>query len=233
MRVLLLSMPDSFEHTPSLTIRMPNGALASLAGNLDPHHEVGIADLILAQQDVRATVERLLRERAPDVVGLSIMTFQRPTALRLARLIRQIRPSATIVAGGYDPSLAPDAYEHVDSGIDFIVRGEGDLTFRDLIRALESGRPVDGIAGLSRRGPSGFIHNPDRAVSGLGSGEVRPPNRAARLLRGYTFMGRQIDVVETSRGCTYDCSFCSIVEMRGRNFHRFPLDRVIADIRDA
>ena len=39
MNVLLLSMPDSFEHTPSITMRMPNGALASLAGNVDPHHE--------------------------------------------------------------------------------------------------------------------------------------------------------------------------------------------------
>jgi radical SAM superfamily enzyme YgiQ (UPF0313 family) len=39
--------------------------------------------------------------------------------------------------------------------------------------------------------------------------------------------------VETSRGCTFDCSFCSIIEMRGRNFHRFPIERVIADIADA
>jgi radical SAM superfamily enzyme YgiQ (UPF0313 family) len=46
-------------------------------------------------------------------------------------------------------------------------------------------------------------------------------------------MGRPIDVIETSRGCTFDCSFCSIIEMRGRNFHRLPIDRVIADIRDA
>jgi len=40
-------------------------------------------------------------------------------------------------------------------------------------------------------------------------------------------------VVETSRGCTFDCSFCSIIEMRGRNFHRFDFDRVLADIEDA
>jgi radical SAM superfamily enzyme YgiQ (UPF0313 family) len=40
-------------------------------------------------------------------------------------------------------------------------------------------------------------------------------------------------VVETSRGCTYDCSFCSIIEMRGRNFHTYSFDRVLADIRDA
>jgi radical SAM superfamily enzyme YgiQ (UPF0313 family) len=46
-------------------------------------------------------------------------------------------------------------------------------------------------------------------------------------------VGRQVDVVETSRGCTFDCSFCSIIEMRGRNFHTYSLDRVLADIRDA
>ncbi len=51
MRVLLFSMPDSFEHTPPVAMRMPNGALASLAGNVDPHHHVAIADLILAQRD--------------------------------------------------------------------------------------------------------------------------------------------------------------------------------------
>ena len=62
---------------------------------------------------------------------------------------------------------------------------------------------------------------------------MRPPNRAARVLSGYTMLGRQVDVIETSRGCTYDCSFCSIIEMRGRNFHRFPIAQVIDDIADA
>jgi anaerobic magnesium-protoporphyrin IX monomethyl ester cyclase len=42
-----------------------------------------------------------------------------------------------------------------------------------------------------------------------------------------------VDVVETSRGCTFDCSFCSIVAMRGRNFHAWSMDRVLADVRDA
>ena len=50
MNVLLLSMPDSFEHTPAVAMRMPNGALASLAGNVDAHHQVAIADLILVQR---------------------------------------------------------------------------------------------------------------------------------------------------------------------------------------
>src|SRR5437667_2187180 len=131
MNVLLLSMPDSFEHMPPVAIRMPNGALASLAGNVDPHHRVAIADLILAQSSVRATVERLLHETQPDVVGLSVMTFQRATALRIAQLVCRVRPSARIVVGGYDPSLASDAYTACPE-IDFIVRGEGEHALCEL-----------------------------------------------------------------------------------------------------
>jgi len=250
MNVLLFSMPDSFEHTPSLTMRMPNGALASLAGNIDPHHNVAVADLILAQKSVPATVARLVASHEPDIVGLSVMTFQRKTAFKVIALVRALRPQATIVVGGYDPSLAPEHYEDSESGVDYIVSGEGDLTFRELLRALEeqaegqrqkaedvaAGRtfgPLSGIAGLSYRNEAGeFVRNPPRAVSHL-DGEVRPPNRAARVLSGYTLMGRQVDIVETSRGCTYDCSFCSIIEMRGRNFHTWSYDRVIADIADA
>ena len=135
MNVLLLSMPDSFEHMPAVAIRMPNGALASLAGNVDPHHRVSIADLILVQSRVREAVERLVRDLKPDVVGLSVMTFQRTTALRIARLIRALRPEAQIVAGGYDPSLAPSAYEE-NPEVGFIVRGEGEIAFREVLRAL-------------------------------------------------------------------------------------------------
>ncbi|HYN08892.1 MAG TPA: radical SAM protein [Vicinamibacterales bacterium] len=236
MNVLLFSMPDSFEHTPSLTMRMPNGALASLAGNVDPHHTVAVADLILAQASVPETVARLVTSLEPDIVGLSVMTFQRKTAFKVIKLVRALRPQAAVVVGGYDPSLAPEHYENSESGVDFIVSGEGDITFRELVRALEKpakGAGLSQIAGLSYRDSDGrFVRNPARAVSHL-DGEVRPPNRAARVLTGYTILGRPVDIVETSRGCTYDCSFCSIIEMRGRNFHTWSYDRVIADIADA
>jgi anaerobic magnesium-protoporphyrin IX monomethyl ester cyclase len=111
MNVLLLSMPDSFEHMPPVAIRMPNGALTSLAGNVDPQHRVAVADLILVQGQVRETITRLVGELNPEVVGLSIMTFQRRTAARLIGLIRVLRPGVKIVVGGYDPSLAREAYE--------------------------------------------------------------------------------------------------------------------------
>jgi radical SAM superfamily enzyme YgiQ (UPF0313 family) len=233
MNILLLSMPDSFEHTATVTMRMPNGALVSLAGNVDPHHRVAVADLIVVQRQVRSTVERLMRQLDPDIVGLSVMTFQRGTARKLVRLIRDLKPSVKIVVGGYDPSLAAAEYEGPAWDVDAIVRGEGDITFRELVRAYERGADPRCIAGLSVRTDGGFVRTPDRRVSALSGEDVRLPNRAARVLSGYTFLGRPIDVVETSRGCTYDCSFCSIIEMRGRNFHTWSFDRVIADIADA
>jgi anaerobic magnesium-protoporphyrin IX monomethyl ester cyclase len=231
MNVLLLSMPDAFEHMPTLAVRMPNGALTSLAGNVDRHHRVAAADLILVQQHVRETVRDLLRQHEPDIVGLSVMTFQRPTAHKIGALVRRELPSARIVVGGYDPSLAPDKYTDPALPVDFIVRGEGELTFRELLRALERKDDLAGIRGLSWRQGDGFVHNPDRGVSQLQ--DIGLPDRGARALSGYTMLGKPVDVVETSRGCTFDCSFCSIIEMRGRNFHPFPIERVLADIADA
>src|SRR5215469_7420614 len=233
MNILLLSMPDSFEHMPTVAIRMPNGALTSLAGNVDRQHRVAVADLILVQKEVRATVERLVREIDPALVGMSVMTFQRKTALKIAALIRALKPDVQIAVGGYDPSLAPQAYMELGSNVDFIVRGEGEVTLRELVRALENGHDYSKIAGLSYRVGEEWSENPSRPVHSLESDEIRLPNRKARVLHGYTMLGRQVDVIETSRGCTFDCSFCSIIQMRGRNFHTYSFDRVLADIRDA
>jgi radical SAM superfamily enzyme YgiQ (UPF0313 family) len=226
-------MPDSFEHMPPIAVRMPNGALTSLAGNVDKHHAVTVADLILVQDRVRETVRNLVTKCRPDVVGLSVMTFQRKTALRIIELIRSQKPDTLIAVGGYDPTLAQDAYMAADTRIDFIIRGEGDITFRELVRALDEKRSLDTIAGLSYHADGSWHHNADREVHTLDDGKVNLPNRSARAIHGYTFLGKQVDVIETSRGCTFDCSFCSIIEMRGRNFHTYSFERVLADIRDA
>jgi anaerobic magnesium-protoporphyrin IX monomethyl ester cyclase len=234
MNILLLSMPDSFEHMPSLVIRMPNGALTSLAGNVDPHHKVSVADLILAQRTVRETLRRLVADLHPDVIGLSVMTFQRKTAKKIIDFVRALKPDVRIVVGGYDPSLEPSAYvDDTDGRVDFIVRGEGEQTFRELLRAIETGCGYETIAGLSYRHGEKFSHNADRHTHRTLDQDIRLPNRGARVLDGYTILGRQADVIETSRGCTFDCSFCSIIAMRGRNFHTYSIERVLADIRDA
>ena len=92
------------------------------------------------------------------------------------------------------------------------MRGEGEITFRELLRALEAQRGYDHIAGLSYRGADGFRHNPARGVSGLEDGEIRPPRRDVRVLGGYT-RGE----VAVRRRCTVNRWYLMRLGLRLRN----------------
>ena len=122
-----------------------------------------------------------------------------------------------------------------DCGVDVIVRGEGELTFRELLRALERGASLASIPGLSWRAAARPRHpQPGSAGQPSAAGRARAAEaQRPRAGRGTRCSAGQVDVIETSRGCTFDCSFCSIIEMRGRNFHTFDFARVLADIADA
>ena len=75
MKILLVAMPDSascFDHI----MELPNLALCCLAGNLDGRHEVRILDLVKHRRRAAQAVERQIREFAPDLVGISAMSFQ-------------------------------------------------------------------------------------------------------------------------------------------------------------
>jgi radical SAM superfamily enzyme YgiQ (UPF0313 family) len=160
------------------------------------------------------------------------MSFQYQEALALAALAKEA--GRETVFGGYHPTLA---YQEIGSGpdaglIDYIIRGEGEATFRELVQAMLEGRSLEDVKGLSFHDGKRMVHNPARPL--LDVGEIEMPNRDARLItEGFKSMGVPIDSVETSRGCTQGCKFCSINLMYGRHFRRFPIERVIADIRDA
>jgi len=184
-------------------------------------------------KDHRQYVERL----APgyDLVGLTAMSFQYQEALALARIAKEA--GAETVFGGYHPTLAAEEIGRSPEAnlIDYIVRGEGESTFRELIEAKLEGKGLQDVLGLSyHRGSSGeeMVHNPPRPL--LKVEEIRRPNRDSRLItKGFYSFDVPIDCVETSRGCTQGCKFCSINLMYGRRFRRFSLERVIEDIRDA
>ena len=164
------------------------------------------------------------------------MTFQRGTA----RKHRRARPRAQAVGARSSsaatiPSLAPEVYEDPAWDVDVdrprrrrhhVPRAAARARARRAISAASPGCPIATAAG--------FVRTPDRAgqhARRRGGARCRTARPACST--GYTFLGRPIDVVETSRGCTYDCSFCSIIEMRGRNFHTWSIERVLADIADA
>ena len=167
-----------------------------------------------------------------DLVGITAMSFQYQEALALAEIAK--KAGARTVFGGYHPTLAAEEIgRSADAAlIDFIVRGEGEATFRELVEALQADRSLKDIPGLSYHRDYDMVHNPPRPL--LNVEDIRMPDRDARLItRGFCSFDVPIDCVETSRGCTQGCKFCSINLMYGRHFRPFALERVIEDIRDA
>jgi radical SAM superfamily enzyme YgiQ (UPF0313 family) len=224
-------MPDTADGIDFYT-RVPNLGLTSLAGNA-PGHEVRVMDLVLHKPRIREAVERAVREVQPDLVGLSAMTFQFDTLLRVAGRIRRLDPKIRLAAGGYHATMM--ARDLTRDGapplpLDFLVRGEAEATLGELADEMERPAPDYGrVAGLSWRRNGHWEHAEDRPL--LDPARIALPDRGARLSEGFRAFHLPIDVAETSRGCPHDCKFCSITRMYGRTYRKFPVERVVADLR--
>jgi anaerobic magnesium-protoporphyrin IX monomethyl ester cyclase len=229
-RVLLVSMPDRVSGLDAV-IRIPSLGIGSLAGSL-PGAEVRLLDLALARGRIGPLVRSVADRFAPDLVGISAMSFQYDSARRAARLVREVLPGARTVLGGYHATLmAAEIGAGDDRGLfDFIVRGEGERTLAALVaRIAGGGDGYEAIPGLSFRSGAGFVHNPAANLAKLE--DLPLPDRSRRVIDGGRFFGLRFDSLETSRGCTLGCTFCSIRKMYGRAVRFFPLERVRDDLR--
>src|SRR5690242_1019662 len=169
MRILLLAMPDTASSLDRV-MKFPNLGLCSI-GAVVPEHEVRILDLVLRPRGVRRRVLDELRDFRPDVVGYSAMSFQYDTARTLAAAVRAAAPAVLHVLGGYHATVEADDVATRDGAVfDFIVRGEGERAFRQLIDVLVGGAgDLSGIPGLSWRSGRGWRHNPDGELLALDS----------------------------------------------------------------
>jgi len=245
MKVVLISMPDV---TPIIiheaAVHMPNLGIASIGANIGENHSVYIIDLIRKRRQVRKYLTRTLLKIRPELVGLSAMTWQFDTCVKIIKLIKRLLPEVRIVIGGYHPTLM---YKEIAASseselIDFMIRGEGETAFRRLVEALDGKDRFEDIASLSYKKVSGtvhsknetghmFIHNPKGDLLDLS--RLRLPIRDKRRLTwGYHVMYNKIEVMETSRGCTRSCNFCSIRHMYGKSFRVYPVERVLDDLDD-
>lgn len=234
MKVLLISMPDV---VPVLiheaAVHLPNHGIASIGGNIDEQHDVFLIDLVRKRRSIKKYLSKVIKKIQPDLVGLSSMAWQFDTCIKIAHLIKELRPEVKIVIGGYHATLMHEetAVSKDAQWVDFLIRGEGEEACRRLVNCLAGRDNLADIPSLSYKVDGVFTHNPQGENLDLSTLKL-PVRDKRRLTWGYHLVHSRIELIETSRGCTRSCNFCSMKHMYGRTFRTYPIDRILADIDD-
>lgn len=190
-------------------------------------HEVRVLDLQLYGG---GDFQRELRDWRPGAVGFSLNYLANaPEVMDLARLARRELPDCFIFVGGHSASFtARELIEDSEHAIQCVVRGDGEVATQALLEAVESGGDLAGIPGVVTAGGPG---RPPELVSDLN--DLRPARDLMRR-RGKYFIG-DLDPcasIEFTRGCPWDCSFCSAWTFYGRSYRKLRPE-VIADELEA
>jgi anaerobic magnesium-protoporphyrin IX monomethyl ester cyclase len=195
--------------------RFPLSILA-IAAVLEGREEYAIVDgnLDLHPTD---TIAALIRQHAVELLAVTVMPGpQTVGAVSTCREIRARFPHVTIVWGGYFATNYTAAVLNADY-VDFAVRGQGELTFLELLTALREKRETKSIAGLSYKDADGKPnHNPERPMKAPDTFPWFPYHRLP--VQKYllpTFLGRRTAVHQASIGCPFRCNFCGVVTFSG------------------
>ena len=177
----------------------------------DQLYEAFGAGLRNADHPVWQEAEAVIRDFRPDVVGLTSRVPDMKAATRVAQIVKSIDEKCLTVIGGPAATTCTELILQ-ESRVDFVVRGEGEITMLELLREMATSKPdFSAVDGLSYRGPEGIIHNRTRALIQQ-IDELPFPARdlllfADRLPKKtrLSLMGHVI----TSRGCPYLCTYCA------------------------
>ena len=175
--------------------------------------------------DVRVYIEDIqaidMREvLSADLVAISAITSTAPQSYRLADKVREAGGIA--VLGGTHTSFLPEeGLVHAD----YVVRGEGEFAFQELVDAIQAGEGLAKIQNLSYFADGRAVHNPERP---------KIPNLDVNPIADYTLIegwkpGGVVSVA-TSRGCPFSCTFCSVPGMYGHAFRTHSVERVLQEL---
>lgn len=158
--------------------------------------------------------------RKPDVIGLTMMSVEFGPVMKCIDVIKEVNPNITVVVGGAHPSLATEEVANNEK-IDFIVKGEGEISFPDLLEGLNTGR------------------RPDRIIVGIKPDVEKLPFTERELFDYEKVVKFSIEglkppcvTILAGRGCMYNCSFCQPAERSifGGKVRRRSVDNVLQEL---
>lgn len=250
----LIRPPSLFSRSTVTLNATPPISLAYLAGSLsEKGHQVQIIDAVgeAIEQIYPAdlgellanglTHEQILRRIAPEVgvVGIScLFTHEWPNIRSLALEIRQARPDVMIICGGEHITAEPEFSLSDCKVIDYAVLGEGEETIAELAEVLDRKGDISQISGVAFRRAGEIVLTPRRQRIRNIDDIPRPrwdlTPLPTYLEKGYSFgvnRGRTIPMLAT-RGCPYQCIFCSSPQMWTTRWMARCPEQVVAEIKE-
>ena len=223
MKILLINPPAiNFYHR--IGLKLPPLGLAYLASILrDKKHSVKIVDLNVEPLDYR-----FLPYKDFDIVGISVDTTRYPVSRKIA--IAAKNHKVKVVMGGPHAAFFDEEILTSES-VDYVIRGEGEHGMLDLVERLDSGGELERVDGLSFRDNGNWFKNPSRSfIQDLDS--LSFPARELLPLNLYTHnMGKRFSAtMVTSRGCPFNCDFCSCSEFSGIKWRTRSVENIIEEI---
>jgi radical SAM superfamily enzyme YgiQ (UPF0313 family) len=172
-------------------------------------------------------IEAEIAEIKPNVVGISsLFTPYFREALEVAARVKK-RSDAIVVMGGSHASAAPQSLL-ASSHVDYLIRGEGEKPFVELLRRLLLQTPVADMPNLGYKREGAIVCNP--MEENFPIDELPFPDLSDFSPSAYTLGGKPMTFAITSRSCPHKCSFCSVHTTFGTNYRRRSLENVLEEI---
>jgi hopanoid C-3 methylase HpnR len=232
MRLTLVQPPQGSRFGFTKVLRVEPLGLECISAAVKQHgHEVHLVDLRL---DAPRVLIDHLRGFRPRAVGIACgFTSDVYTTLATARAVREALPHATVFVGGHHASLVPGDFLFAGSPIEAVVVGEGELTALELVDAIDRGDDPATVAGvMTLDNASGGFR--ERSYAEDLDGLPLPDRRLSLRYRNRYHHGFSTPsaCVETTRGCPFDCNFCSIWVFYQRRARRRSARRIVEDLEE-
>ncbi|MHB1456605.1 MAG: B12-binding domain-containing radical SAM protein [Armatimonadota bacterium] len=225
MRILLLQPPfDVYEPPVTRTESLGLGYIAAVLRR--DGHDVAIIDAQTQCLDAKAMVREVL-SREFDAIGITASSAYKKMLMLVAKEVRKHKKDVLIFAGGYLPTLNAEKLLKVCPDIDFLVRGEGEVTASDVLGRISRGEDwhdTPGVAYLKDGVP--IINTPPPLIQDLDS----LPFPARDALKQATL--KLPALISGSRGCHHRCSFCCIHSFYAVSGSRAPRFRSPGNVVD-
>lgn len=214
MNIICATLNAKYIHT--------NIAIRYLKAYAEPEFKVTLAEYTIKDPIINIVTD--LIQKRPDVIGFSCYIWNIEETVKVIKMIKKINPSIQIVAGG--PEVTYDVHEWMEkvADFDFIVIGEGEQTFKQLLAQLAGSKEFEAVPGIAYRKEHRIKLNPQQ--NKLDLKQLPSPHR---FTEDIPHLSKRVIYLETSRGCPFSCQFClSSIEVGVRYFDR---EKVKEDIR--